>query len=146
MINPHVVSLELSKKLKKLGFDKPSTFAYLKPEAPTEEIVTIFGKTDGFEVVINDTFPESWENYPAYMATELLEWLPSEINLDSNYNSCKCFYLTMIKREDKYRVVYENSNYPHYWFHSEEDNNLPNALAKMLIFLIENYSVKVDKT
>lgn len=74
MIEKHVTSPEISKKLKVLGFNKKSLFAWLyNIESEEYEAWYYPGDEDGLSEV----------ECKAYLATELLEWIESKENIIS---------------------------------------------------------------
>jgi hypothetical protein len=147
MIENHVVNLDLSKQLYDLGIKKPSLFYWqLEDQSDIEkyktEWIVLYGLDENIFRVEKSII------YPAYLATELLEILPYFIN---HKNDCPNYYLYIshailddVNKIKKYWIGY------HSWVpFSEEkipsidDELLPNALAKMLIYLVENKLVEV---
>jgi hypothetical protein len=116
LMSTQVCSLDVAKELKKLGIEGESIFAYF----------------DNF-------FKDEWEIYPfinkigirAYTTSELGEILPSFVN----------GLPLVIVKQPKYWFI-------RYGFHENEipespneqivESNLAEAMAKMLIYLIEN--------
>jgi hypothetical protein len=137
MIESHVISLDIAKRLNEFVVKKESIFYWVYDE-----------KKEVWECWFREHIAD-WEDkhlyLPAYTASELLEMLPSEIIID--HALTKYFHLTMIKRHNLYRVVYENSNDPRYApiiYHGEEDELPQNALGGIYIYLLENGIVKAE--
>lgn len=143
MIEQHVTSLELSKKLNELEINSQSLFYW---EFLDE-------KSYGVHFMPYCIVP-SWANdvklYPAYLSSELMGILPNHIDTKKNepFNVFKL-------RLEKF-TIYENDEFKGAYscsyvcdtisdehpfpgiFHSEWDLNPSNALAKMAIFLKES--------
>lgn len=135
-----VVSLELAKEMKELGFEQESLFWYL-PEInkdgkiiyhpqwfqPDEEYISSIKNS----ILNKDNNEFNIDLYSAYNASELLLLLPPYISTE-DYD-CP---LKIIKEDSSYWVYYEMRNYLSY----EEFNeiNLCDALAQMLIYLKKN--------
>lgn len=117
----HVTSLELSKKISKEGWKKPTEFWWNHNTYTDEWSLSDINKTNW---ACNDAETKYYEVIPAPLATELLEELPSWLNNNG--------FLQMWKPTHHWRVEYENKDkkYPQI---SEE--YLPNALAKMWLHL-----------
>ena len=127
-MNKHVTSLELSKKLREVGFeDRDNKFFYIK-------------FSDGWEVVFGDTYDEwkqSRDYVRCYLATELLGVMPSVISVNKEFR-----YLHIEKQQGMYLVNYE---YFGNIVYQASDETLPNALAKMIIWLYENKYMEKEK-
>lgn len=140
MIENHVTSLELSKLMNEFGFNKKSLFKWIIHQNPYEKNLIYRN-----EVRIM-TLPDF--EYNAYLATELIECLPKSINNRplKIVKTEECIvYTDKTKDIAKYCVYYQsdiNPNKPLKWI---EEELLQNALAKMLIYLIENKLMEVDK-
>lgn len=136
MIEEHVISVELSKKLNELEIINPSLFSWVL--------------TDETDITIRFMPPCLTPNsYQAYTTSELMEILPKIIDSKKGepYNFFKL-------RLEKF-TVYENGEFKEAYsasyvcdtishehpfpgiFHSEWDLNPSNALAKIAIFLKE---------
>ena len=136
----HVVSLELAREMKALGFPQDSLFFW-----DSHAIDKVDGYDDYMFGITSDG------EYSAYLASELEEWLPKERHgFSGNYNGqirnvdendeSECFELTF-----KYCYVFPKewdifyasfiSNIRLDQTHS--DKNLVEAMAKMLIRLAE---------
>ena len=133
MIENHVVNLELSKRLKELGFDKDNFFywgnwgAHWTPK--TSYKILRFNKN---KTVL------SKDSYRAYIATELLEILPEFLQLETH----RAYFNIAVSVDEKdYCVAYKEHGF--YNLHIKIDSILCNALAKMLIHLIENKLMEV---
>lgn len=129
----HVTSLEVSKKLKEVGWKKETEFWWITKTRINsgdghsgwykEEVKGIFELSYGKQGYVNSV------RFPAPLATELLEELP--INSKGGYN------LTMYKYDIGYYAGYADSK--------NEDciaNTLPNALAKMYLYLTKKGLIK----
>jgi len=115
-VREHVINLGLARRLKDLGVDQKSLFIW------TEKTTVRLGKH--YSVYYSCYNPPTQANdYCAYTASELLEIMPQDIEVK--------------KRFDDYLVSYcdpkNDSSYKH-----AVDDHLSNALAKMLINLIES--------
>jgi hypothetical protein len=119
-MDKHCVSLELAKQMKEAGFNKETEFWWVH-----NKIRDTWEIKYGLSECIKE-HQESWEHYPAPLATEILEELPNELgNLKE---------LTIHKLpEEKWRV--------NYWDDEKLkciqkfDKSLPNALAKLWLYL-----------
>jgi len=127
MIESHVTSLELSRKLHELGVNKPSIYYWHEGNDINDE---------GHEVYRLEllNYQHSYlESYAAYLSSELLPILPKKI---AN-NDC----------HERYLYIDTSLDYTLYYFEdvdNQSDENFANAIAKMLIYLIENGYVKVE--
>ena len=128
-LQQQVTNLELSKRMKELGF-KQKSFArwevYTDPNTNRKKklIVLQGGHTFG-------------DVYSAYTVSELGEMLPMYLKIKEEF-----WDLIMIKAFPEYGVRYENSNHIEY-IGAEGgagilDKSEANARAKMLIYLKEN--------
>ena len=130
-LEKHVPSLEMCKRLKELGFPQNSNLCYWMQNL-----------TDGMWDLVEG--PQRFSNsitLAAPIATELLEWLPA-------YNSLRA--LTITKKDNKsfksdrgFEIAYQNSNSIQRPI--MKDDNLSEALAKLLIYLVENKIVSFEK-
>jgi len=114
-----VSCLELCKKLKELGFPQNEKGWYwdLNYKTPT---VVLFKETK-FERLAFIEYKENLIKAPTF--PEMLEWFPSYVWFNKNENL-----------KNKYEA---NDSYH---AHTERDRTLPNACAKLLIWLrINNY-------
>lgn len=149
MIDSHVVSFDLSRRLHELGINKKSIFCWSAGETLSEKLFNL-GELK-YDVYIYDDEIEKYDYIPAYTASELLEMLPKEImsvdyepkDEDAEYGKLileKCFdgdyeigYYCSKTGEDVLFLGYQIT----------KDKFPQNALAKMLIYLIENNLVDV---
>lgn len=122
-LDQQVISLQHAKRLKELGVNNDSFFAYFKLNMPPTY--------DDWEV---SKQTNSKIGLPAYSVAELLDLLPEfpepyKLNFGIEFNQLR---ETM---GGKYYCVCDRAEYPRdeYFY----DDNFANALAKMLIFLIE---------
>jgi hypothetical protein len=130
-----VVSLELAKKLKELKVKQDSIFYWEKCPDYNKFVISCS--------IYHDIMTSEWtdchilqkqENYSAFTACELGEFLPYEINLCS---------LIITKDWDIWEIQYNDSDYPREKIVARSfDNNLANAMAKMLIYLLEQGLIK----
>lgn len=142
MIESHVTNFELSRRLHELRVNRDSLFLWID-----------FGKCDllcDISWYPSDYIKEPKQKFPAYLATELFEILPMEIKctpyidkehyeiiyLDFGKINQKCTGYYCCYRE-KSGVICKGIEYM--------EDNICNALAKMLIYLIENGILKVVK-
>ena len=97
-MNPqHITSLEMSQKLKEAGWIKDTPFWWVHNK-PRDEDKLCYGLTQCFK-----DHPESWEYYPAPLATELLEELPAKISDKT--------WLAYFKSENGYGGICEKVGY-----------------------------------
>lgn len=121
----HVVSLELSKKLKELGVEQKSHFYH--------EINNIDGGVETNEIIYSKdksmVICYGYEYISAFLSSELGEMLPSGLDYIINTSKavnrwvCICEEITGTLRREKHRE----------WGDTECDSR-----AKMLIYLLEN--------
>lgn len=116
-IENHLTNFKISKKLYDLGFQKKSIFM----REPIKNKVIQYN--------------EEMANYcfPAYLATELLKFIPSSL-------------------KGKYRMIYQDVLHEFNVEYEErqdipiiKNENLANALGEMLIYLIENKLTELPK-
>lgn len=126
-LEPQVTNLELSKRLKELGVYEDSLFHWL-----------------GDELFLSNELPLSPDKsnkgaWPAYTCGELGEMLPKGILVQK----CHCVKDTHLWKCWKY------SNRPGVIFDLEREDfsadSIANAMAKMLIYLLENKIMKVEE-
>lgn len=129
MIENHVCSLEFSKKLKKLSVKQFSIFSWIYDYK--NEIWEVW--QDGIE-----NFKETDENYEpaeninsAFTSTELLELLPKDIMINNTE-----YFINLLIGLDDFTIYYDAVNDNINFIFSNK--NLCNALAEMLICLMEN--------
>jgi hypothetical protein len=131
MITNHVVNLELSKRLHELGIAKCSIFYWgLGGDIyPDRAIVLPFSEE---EILTYD------KRYAAYTASELLEILPPEIEIDK----INRFFIEITRRiiDNNFIVEYTDVDLS---CHFEVEKNICNALAKMAIYLVESGLMEV---
>lgn len=121
-IEDQVCSLELAKRLKELGIKQESYFYW--------ENIPNCGYVISYD-------PSFWEDmYSAFSVAELGEMLPSKIQ-DYNLTIVKCGYLYDLMYSTRYDDIQLS-------YRDIEDINLANAMAKMLIHLLENGYVKAE--
>lgn len=130
-MNPnYVVSLELADKLRELGVPQRSEFWHAKSFWGDGTMIR-------WDIVDKETFDKVPfdEGYSAYLSDELLEWLPEKyLN-----------WLTILKTipGDLFRLSTRDLS-----GHSVDEfdaSTFSNALAKMLIYLLEQGIVKVEE-
>lgn len=116
-LEDQVTSIELSKKLKELGIKQESLFYYIDSK------IYINHQTHWPD-------PENIKTHiSAFTASELLEILPDSITI---YKSTDGEFLWFVELDD----INENKNII-------DNINLSNALANMLIYLIENKLMEI---
>ncbi len=127
-LKSQVCSKELSMKLKELGVEKESFFEWFESKHEKSSCV-IYRGTNGYG---------AGETYSAFTASELLELLPGEISRDL----IKYTYLLILKKNHEYEIRYDEIRYDSCMLDDiqciEFGDTLTNALAKMLIYLLEN--------
>jgi hypothetical protein len=136
-----VCDVEYSKRIKELGYSRPSYFIYIKMEDSIglngEPIKRCWGliyiheyhsisEEEGFK-------KEYYEIYPAYTVGELAEDFPNEIPFLDDGEEDISFLLSGRNLNGEWWVNYTNG------FKDEKEAN---ARAKMLIYLLENGLIK----
>jgi len=123
MLEKITTSLENSKRLKELGFDKESIFYWsirIKEENKPRKIIDL----KEFKAYGKLVYQIEGK---AYTADELLEYMPNIVKINGeNY----------ILKITKNKVYYGQVNVGNYY--QEIKTNLSNALAELLIYLLEN--------
>jgi len=131
MIEDHVVSLELSKKLKELGVKQESEFSWVVGESK----LPFLDDTDTAKMIIEldkDNQEVRPKLYSAFLSSELGEMLPKGCTTYKPFNSTKDYLCW-------YRVGGQLKYKPHQGEDLRfEANTEANAKAKCLIYLIEN--------
>lgn len=142
MIEKHVTNFEISRRLSELGVKKESIFYWRDND----------GYEEGSDFLLVSHINKSITIWyaSAYTASELLEMLPTEVMLNpySDKEHYEVFYIDFGKINqscggyycscrEKSGVILEGMDYM--------EEYLQNALAKMLIYLIENGIVEVGK-
>jgi len=128
-LEQQVVSLELAKKLKELGFKQESLFVW---------VITISGyiKLERFIETgkqFEDVFGTITEMYSAYTVAELGEMLPLTIKINGIIIMLKCS-----KRDIGWSIRYVQAKREGLTEISELADTEADARAKMLIYLKEN--------
>lgn len=137
-MNKDCVSLEMAKELQREGF-KECEYSWL------EEYERGGGLSGSFVLVETSLYSQSLRAgqvlYPAPTTTELAEWLPKEIESKSG----ETYSLNINFADGRPRVVYENI----YGYFAEEppqmSDTLPDALAKMAVYLMDNALLPATK-
>lgn len=161
-LTDQVTNLEISKKLKELGVKQKSLFYYQNiPYSNGEkciELMIVEVKSNNGENVIMNTETENDDNpkYSAFTASELMQLLPYHITTTEPepFNSYRLYISgsVIVKNPEcidpirthivNYRSDTYDMNNPisllKYIMRNIWDENPANALAKMLIYLIEN--------
>jgi len=134
----HVPSLELSKKLYELGVRKKSVFYWLVYSGKYERNpkVVSFGKPPNNFLFDYSIF------YPAYLASELGEMLPQEIKTIHYKFPLKIHREKNDTWDISYNASPQSNGVEEIWTQAD---TLDNAMAKMLIWLIEQGHVKVEE-
>jgi len=131
MIENHVIRLELADNLKNLGVNKNSLFIWQYDN-----------KNEKWDCWLHDSGEKEDDDIAAYTASEILEMLPDEVKFPS-YEEYNNFRLEITKIEDdSYDVRYFNTIHGIAVMIS---GHLLNILPHMLIYLIENNLIDMDK-
>lgn len=125
-LEDQVCSLELAKKLKELGVKQESLYAWNKQRFGTH----LLGNNPNYDCHIID------EWIAAFTVAELAEMLPDEIERK---------WLTIMKSKNVWEISYDFVDNGEHWdsFYDVEDSSQANAIAKVLIHLIENKLIEV---
>lgn len=159
MIENHVVNFDLSRRMYDLGVKKESIFHYNVFKDGTHQWAPYWESSDMQKPVAV---------YQAYIASELFEMLPKKIPSEK-YQSKYCYeeeYICTLKiittaNDSDFTIKYtptldhfceEANGYPVVKILQHEkvnknnvyDENICNALAKMLVYLIENQLIKME--
>ena len=118
----HCVSLELAKELAKNGWSKKTEFWWTQhkeqQDNPAYKDCAMICDKETLEM-----YPiEFWNVFPAPIATEILEELPEDLTKNGSF-------LASVKCNNGFSVSYTDDD-PEYF-----DESLPNALAKMWLYL-----------
>lgn len=126
----HCVNLEIAKELKEANWNKETEFWWGRLIPISESFKKMYeGYPPKWELrdLFLPVFKEyDWELRPAPFAEEILEDLPSYINEHGR--------LTIWKFDSIYQVAYDDPVRQSYRI-SSKDESLPDALAKMWIYL-----------
>ena len=130
MNEKHCVSLELAKQIQEAGFKKETEFWWTQhkeqEQNPNYRDCAMVCDKGTLEMYPS----EFWNLYPAPLATEILEELPFRLReVDDDY----WLWVTKLKHGG-YEVRYRNSNHSR-TLKIVQDDSLPNALAKMWLYL-----------
>lgn len=137
------VDPQYCKQLNKLGLKTDTyyiwcIFAGMHPEGIDSTIVLL-------DTRVNDTgFPNEAFEYlaPAYSQDDILELLPNAL---PSYGYGGMFLSNIgIPADGKWEVVYRNP-IKEIKLEDPRDKKLPNAMAKMLIYLLENKIIEIKK-
>ncbi len=121
----HYVSLEIAKELNEGGWKKKTEFGWIifynnSSTAPLKEFEGLY-PSEKLEELKEKSYISIIEIYPAPLATEILEELPARLE--------GIGFLKIYKfATNLFAVSYAN-------IHEQEDKSLPNALAKMWLYL-----------
>lgn len=126
-----VVSLELSRKLEKLGVPQESRFYWVASYDP------FYGKITASIFYGRDTDDKVNEYISAYLSDELLRWLPKAWDKDDLHLNID------LEFECIWKINYLNIH-TDVVDYQEEDIKLSDALAKMLIYLLEHNLLKAE--
>lgn len=124
IIDNHVTSFELSKRLKELGVDHGFNYVWLENindgqiHVDASCVLSILSYANNYKFIA-----------PAYLATEILEMLPYDIEI---YIDSEIKIITLLREG-----CLENNKF--------EDKNIATALAKIMICLLENKLIEVPK-
>lgn len=153
-LESQVTSLELSKELKELGVKQDSLFYW--ESCPMKKELWVISSTEW-----HDSWTGEWgdchllerqENYSAFTPAELGELLPPSLDTkkDEPFNFYRLYITTchifINEKLQKIFVVNYKCDSAYAWEgtncrdlgKNQYDPNLANAMAKMLIYLIEN--------
>lgn len=144
-MNNHVPKLETCKKLKELGYPQDNR----EYDWDFNDKWLVWSTSSEYK-------PCSDERVAAPLATELLEWLPNELTFTNNnpqsmYRGIQYgFERLYIEKTKLYTVTYCNytcteGELDKEEYHPTVANTLPEALAQMLIYLVENKIVNFTK-
>ena len=128
-----VVSLELSKQMKELGFPQESNFQWVRPSRKLK------GQSE--YMVVFSAGASDWCVCSAYLSGELGEWLPQTIEIKKPFS-----HNLIIENPrcslDGWQVSYiqwdlgiKAEKRGDLFLFTQRDNNFANAFAKMLIHL-----------
>lgn len=148
-----ICSLELAKKLHKLGIKQNSTFYYL-PSLKYELDKPSIGMKGSFDELYHH------DAFPAYTVSELIDILPHRITIYANepFNNFRLIIrkMLLVPKDipiENYSINYDCDTFdpndefafiPSFLFpHPIFDPNFANAIAKALIYLIENKLIKI---
>jgi len=140
-----VCSFELAKKLKELGVKQEGWFWYIKHIGENyHHYVTLgmphFTFTDHNNLMHETPIWEipTWEIFPAYTVAELLDLMPL-------VNGCPVQLIkgATIDKGIMYCARYDNLQLNYSSIETLPDKNPANALAKMLIMLMEEEHIKL---
>lgn len=165
-LEDQVVSLDLSKKLKEIGVNKPSIFGWIYHEhSESQAWACKHPEPNASWYVIrgtDDLKPVKWEGdkeNPAFSTAEIGELLPNYVLTPDPepFNGFRIYIEKFISVENNIQINNWTINYrcdttseSRNWVFSNiltkpiYDPNLANAMAKMLIHLIENGLIKND--
>lgn len=120
----HVTNLEISKKLKELGVKQKSGFWWSEWTKKHGDVYTLLYGGGG----TREEFSHRTEKvYSAFLASELGELLPDNLSVKRN---AKDFYTCRLSFIDE--------------SHDEFGKTMPDAMGKMLIYLLENNLLSLD--
>ena len=138
-----VHDLEYAKKLEKLGVKQDSLF-YYRYDSLSEKLRSI----PKIKIVDNNNnrayITERYVFYSAFTTTELLEMLP-KFRLE-DIRGCEMEHSLIIQTSsiNGFNISYqETTKYGLHYSQLTMDKKLSNALAKMLIYLIENKLIEL---
>lgn len=132
MIEPHIIDLGYAKKLDELGVKKESIFSWYQR-------LNVLGEDPYVGITRKAQHnPKEIMEISAYTASELMEILPSVVDAEGHD-----VFLCAKKDIINYYVAYCTSDGDLDIFSDFKDESISNALAKMLIFMVENKLVEV---
>lgn len=139
-----VASLELSKKLEKVGMPQKSLWYWQRQyfEAQkTGNFLTYSPVGNSREVYkLKNSFYDGGEYYAAFHATELADILPDSITEYFPDKMTDICFLQITKEDNKWFVNYiseiSKNTFPNI------PDTLPNALAKMVLYLLDKGIIK----
>ena len=132
----HVSNLELSRKLKELKVKQVSLFKWNVPYDLKYEDIGLFSQKE-WEEFATDHIPQDGQMYSAFLASEIAESLPLTVCVKKRIHTRE-YFLEIQKLSLGWTIYYMG-------LHGVTDKTLPNALAKMKIYLLEHGLMEVKK-
>lgn len=135
-LTKQVVNLELSKKLRTLDVKQESLFFY---NAETMKL------QQGFTAHVDNKGINHW-SISAFTVAELGRLLPDNlVSSGMEQGKFNCIYGPREDADDMPDSEWENDKFYHYGYMTFTDDTEADVRAKMLIYLIENDLIKVEK-
>jgi len=138
-IENHVVSVNLAKRLKELSVPQNSIYYWtIYCEQCREHYYPNMDKNSESFTSLQQG-ENHGDNYSAYLATELLQWIPNEISYDD-----KCHALNIENQGSQWAVYYRQFLNDQFVPCCRTGENIQNTLGEIIINLIENKIIKVE--